>query len=74
MICCIGPGLTTGISAEEGLIISRIGQGSNPSGKGSAVNKYTGRSHLSQIFWENENLSSLNVIWLILSFIDISRN
>ena len=25
----------------------------------------TGGSHLSQIFWEHENLSSLSVIWLI---------
>ena len=25
----------------------------------------TGGSHLSQIFWEHENLSGLSVIWLI---------
>ena len=26
---------------------------------------YTGGSHLSQVFWEHENLSGLRVIWLI---------
>ena len=26
---------------------------------------YTGGSHLSQIFWEHENLSDLSIIWLI---------
>ena len=25
----------------------------------------TGGSHLSRIFWEHENLSSLSIIWLI---------
>ena len=31
----------------------------------SQLDVYTGGSHLSQIFWEHENLSSLSVILLI---------
>ena len=31
----------------------------------STIGVSTGGSHLSQIFWEHENQSSLLVIWLI---------
>ena len=40
MNCCMGPGFTVRISAEEGPIISGIGWGSSPPGKRSTDGQY----------------------------------
>ena len=41
MKCCTGPWFTAGISAEEGLVNSRIGWGSSPPGKRGTVGQYS---------------------------------
>ena len=32
----------------------------------------TGGSHLSQVFWEHENLSGLSIVWLIITNLHVS--